>query len=277
MMGEALALFSAFCWALNGTIYKIGLRYGDIVSANFVRVTLTALGFFSIILVEGDLPKILSTPKWIWLLLFVSAIFAFFIGDMLYMESIMRCGISRAVPLSSTYPLFVSLWSAILFERVQPNVVIGAILIILAIWLIVGEDGKYDLLGYSMALGGAIFWSFSIMIVKILTFYLPPEAIAGFRFAVVSVVLLPIALGRDFNLKCVKWMSLSSLIMVLGNYAFVMALSLASATIVSTLSALYPIIAQFLALGVRERITLRVLIGTLIAFLGVVSTTLITV
>jgi len=269
VIGEALALFSAFCWALNGTIYKIGLRYGDVVSANFVRVTLTSFGFLLIMLAKGDV--IISAPNWVWPMLIVSAIFAFFFGDMLYMESIRRCGISRAVPLSSTYPLFVSLWSALIFGRLELNVVFGAMLVILSIYTIVGENGRYDPLGYVMALGGAVFWSFSITIVKVVTSYLPPEVIAGFRFAVVSVLLLPIAFGRKFDLRCVKWMAFSSVVMVVGNYAFVTALSLASAPIVSTLSALYPIIAQFFALGVRESVGLRIIVGTILAFLGVIT------
>jgi len=277
MLGDILALFSAFCWALNGVVYKLGLRYGDVVTANFVRVTLTATGFVTIMLLKGELFEILTdTPPRIWALVFLSAIFAFFVGDMLYMESIRRCGVSRAVPISSTYPLFVSLWSALLFGRIEPNVVVGAALIVISIRLVVGGEGRRDFGGYAMALGGAVFWSFSITIVKTLTSYLPPEAIAGFRFAMVSVLLLPFALRRDFDPKCVKWMSLSSLIMISGNYAFVFALSISSATVVSTLSSLYPILAQFLAMGVRERVTVRVILGTVLAVLGVALTTLIT-
>jgi len=267
MIGEALALFSAFCWALNGTIYRLALRNENVVRANFIRVSFTSIGFMLIMLVKGELTKILTTtPLRVWMLVIASAICAFFIGDVLYMESIKRCGVSRAVPLSSTYPLFVALWSFVLHHEIELQGVVGALLVITSIYLIVGE-GSGDVRGYPFALAGAVFWSVSITIVKALTSYLPPEAIAGFRFLVVSVLLLPMA-GRVGG-RCAKLMMLSALVMIVGNYAFVLSLSLTTATRASTLSALYPIIAQFMAMGVKEKVTLRVFSGAVLAFLGV--------
>ena len=272
MIGELLALLSAFCWALNGTIYKLALRGENVVRANFVRVLATALGFMLIMLVKGELVRILtSTPLKIWMLLVASAICAFFVGDILYMESIKRCGVSRAIPLSSTYPLFVALWGVILHHRIEIWGVVGALLVITSIYLIVGEGGG-DIAGYPFAIGGAIFWSISITIVKTLTAYLPPEAIAGFRFLVVSAILLPVA-GRVGG-RCAKLMILSALVMIVGNYAFVLSLALTTATKASTLSALYPVIAQFMAMKVKEKVTLRVFVGAVLAFLGVAVTLL---
>lgn len=274
MIGEVLAIFSAFCWAANGAIYKIGLRYGEILNANFIRVTLTAFGFVLIMLVKGELIEILerTDPK-VWILVVTSAVFAFFIGDLLYMDAIRRCGVARAVPVSSTYPLFVALWTAILFKKIELNVILGAILIVLAIHIITTEDNdKSQLSGILLAILAAIFWSFSIMIVKHLTKYLPAEAIAGFRFLIVSTITFPILAKRgfDFNFECFKWMSASSLVLIAGNYAFVLALSVSSATKVSTLSSIYPIIAQLFAVAVRERVTARLFAGAVLATVGIV-------
>ncbi len=273
MIGEVLALFSAFCWAANGAIYKVGLKHGNVLSANFVRVLLTAFGFVLIMLIKGELAEIVERADLrVWILIVASAIFAFFVGDILYMNAIRRCGIARAVPISLTYPLFVALWTAILYRKIEPNVVFGAMLIVLAIYLIV-EDRNVNpsSSGFLFAILAAIFWSFSIMIVKRLTMYLPAEAIAGFRFLVVSAISVPILARRGFylNFECFKWMSASSVVLIAGNYAFVLALSLSSATKVSTLSSVYPIIAQMLALKLREVITRRTATGTLLAFVGV--------
>ncbi len=272
MIGEILAIFSAFCWALNGAIYKVGLRYGRVIDANFVRVTLTAAGFSAIMLARGELFCIAESlsPR-IWAMLFASAVFAFFIGDSLYMAAIRMCGVSRAVPLSSTYPLFVALWTAILFGRFELNAVIGAILIVIAIKMIVEGNGELNPSGYALAISAAIFWSLSIMIVKNLTRYLPAEAVAGFRFAIVSALLLPLILKRGFsmNARCFRWMTMSSLVLIAGNYAFVYALSVSSATEVSTISSVYPVISQLLAVVVEERLNIRIVAGTILATIGV--------
>ncbi len=273
MIGEALAIFSAFCWAVNGAIYKMGLKYGKTLNANFIRVTLTAFGFLLIMLAKGEMIRILTeTDPKIWILLVASAVCAFFIGDMLYMDAIRMCGVARAVPISSTYPLFVALWTAIIFKKIEPNVILGAILIVLAIHTITEDERKSRLSGILFAILAAIFWSFSIMIVKHLTNYLPAEAIAGFRFLIVSAVTFPILVKRgfDFSFECFKWMSASSMVLIAGNYAFVLALSISSATKVSTLSSMYPIIAQLFAVIVKEKVTLKLFVGTVLATVGVV-------
>ncbi len=273
MIGEALALFSAFCWAANGAIYKMGLKNANVISANFVRVSLTTLGFILIMLAKNELIDILTktNPK-IWILVAMSAIFAFFIGDILYMNAIKKCGVARAVPISSTYPLFVALWNAILFAKVELNVALGAAIIVLAIHLIVDDEGADQISGYLFAVLAAIFWSFSIMIVKYLTKYLPAEAIAGFRFLVVSMISFPVLIKRGFTIdpNCFKWMSASSFVLLLGNYAFVLALGLSSATKVATLSSIYPIIAQLFAVIIREKVTLKILCGATLATFGVI-------
>ncbi len=271
MMDDFLAIFSAFCWALNGAVYKIGLRYGDVLSANFVRVTLTSFGFLLIIVAKDELFNVIDSLNLkIACMLIASAVFAFFLGDSLYMESIRRCGVSKAVPLSSTFPLFVALWDVLIYRFFDPKVVLGAVLIVVAIFLIV-ENGESGSFGEHFAILAAIFWSLSITLVKELTHYLPAEAIAGLRFAIVSILIVPfLALkGLKINRKCLKWMSVSSIILIMGNYSFVLALSMAPASKVSTLSSVYPIIAEFLALKLRERVTFRTVFGAFLSVLGV--------
>lgn len=110
MIGGALAILSAFCWAGGAAVYKKGLGYTDIRSGNLLRTSFTALGFIVIMLFEGKLFEIIkSLSVELLLILIVSAIFAFFIGDLLYLAALNRSGISKTVPISSTYPLFVSL------------------------------------------------------------------------------------------------------------------------------------------------------------------------
>ncbi len=271
MMDDVLAIFSAFCWALNGAVYKIGLRYGDVLSANFVRVTLTSFGFLLIMFAKGELFNVIDTINFkISCMIIASAVFAFFLGDSLYMEAIRRCGVSKAVPLSSTFPLFVALWDVLVYGFVEPKVVLGAVLIVVAIFL-VAENGGSESFGEHLAILAAIFWSLSIMLVKELTHYLPAEAIAGLRFAVVSILTVPFLALRGFGIgrECLKWMSISSLILLAGNYSFVLALSMAPASKVSTLSSIYPIIAELFALKLRERVTLRMIFGTFLGVAGV--------
>ena len=111
------------------------------------------------------------------------------------------------------------------------------------------------------------------MIIELLTNYLPAEAIAGFRFIIVTIIFLIILLPRgiEINKNALKWMGLAgSSLLIAGNYAFVEGIKLATATKVSTISSIYPIIAQFFAVLVKERLTPQILIGTALATIGVI-------
>jgi DME family drug/metabolite transporter len=274
--GELLAALSAFCWAAGGAVYKKGLEYINVWSGNLMRTSTTALGFIVIMVAEGKLIGIISSitlELLFWLV--ISAVFAFFLGDILYLESIRRSGVAKAVPVSSTYPLFVALWAVTVYgQPLSINIFTGSVLIVFAIYLISEQkSGNRDSFGILFALFAALSWSVSISILDYLTAYLPSEAVAGFRFLIVSMLLgavIPIK-GTQLSWKAFKWLGICGmLILIVGNYAFVEAIRIVGSAKVAPISAVYPVIAAVFAhLALKELFTVRISIGTLISFLGV--------
>jgi len=86
------------------------------------------------------------------------------------MVSLKMIGVARAVPVTCTYPLFNLLWVALFAgEPVTWSVALGAVVIVLGVWLLSleqkGEAGVQRKLlgkGLAVALATALLWSVSI-------------------------------------------------------------------------------------------------------------------
>jgi len=275
MYGELLALLSAFCWAAGGAVYKKGLDYTDVWTGNFLRTSFTAAGFIFVMLLERQLDDVIFsiTPNLaFWLI--VSAIFAFFIGDLFYLEAIKLAGVAKAVPVSSTYPIFVAFVAFAVYGRnIGLLLLLGSILVVVAIYLISENDDGKGKRGIGHAVAAAISWSISISIVDYLVNYLPAEAVAGFRFLVVSAIMAAFIPAKGFKLSrsAVKWLGVGSMVvLVVGNYSFVEAIRLVGSEKVAPISAIYPVIAAvFARLALREVLTVRIAAGVLLSFMGV--------
>jgi DME family drug/metabolite transporter len=279
MYGELLAVFSAFCWAAGGAVYKKGLEYTDAWMGNFMRISATAVAFLVFMAATGVIGVSISSIT-LELLFWVitSAVFAFFVGDLFYMLALERAGVARVVPVSSTYPLFVALWAAIFYGIPSPSIIAGSLLVVVAIYLISrqrdgDEDKKGSRLGVLFAVFAAISWSISISILDYLTAHLPAEAVAGFRFIIASALLSPVVLkkGVRFNWNAFKWLGIGGMtILVLGNYTFVEAIRIVGSAKVAPISATYPVIAAILArMFLKENLTLEIVAGTVLSLIGV--------
>jgi DME family drug/metabolite transporter len=279
--GELLAIGSAFFWAAGASIYKKGLRTTDALSGNLIRTAFTTLGFFLLMIFKGTLLDSLHliTAK-ILFSLFFSAFFGFFLGDYCFMVALKRIGVSRTVPITSTYPLFIAAWSFLIYgTRITLLLIVGIILIISAITLITGEKdvsnivttNKYE--GIGIALLAAVCWSISITILDYLLSSLPAEAVAGFRFLIACGFCLILGAGRKYvvNKNAVLWIGIGGIfVVVMGNYLFLEAVRLIGSVKVAPISSLYPIISiLFATLLIREKMTVKIILGTILSFMGV--------
>lgn len=282
--GELLAVISAFCLAAAASFYKKGLEETDAMTGNLIRTGFTSLGFFLIMVLKGTLCSSLHNlaPSILfWLIL--SAFFGFFLGDFLFLNALKSSGVSRTVPISSTYPLFVAVWASFIYRTpLTLFLLLGVVLIILAINLISEEQETSQRNAFSrsrtprgigLALLTALCWSVSITILDHLLVSLPPEAVAGFRFF--AAFLLSIAAGSTrkstLNKNAVLWIGLGGMVvLVLSNYLFLEAISIIGSAKVAPISSTYPVVSIFFAASfLKEKVTRRILGGVILSFLGV--------
>ncbi|WP_297506610.1 DMT family transporter [Thermococcus sp.] len=279
LLGVTLALISAFSWASATILVRIGLRNLSPVGANIFRLYIAGSIFLLTFYVTGNLSAFKLPPR-LLLLAFTSGVFGFVIGDYFYFHALKRMGVSRTVPITSTYPLWTILW-AVLFlgKQVKPQVVIGAILVVLAIIIVkrAEEEENTDRKGFIFAFLAPISWSVAIVLMQYLTAYIPNLQLAGLRmiFGAVGISLFLPRYGREvISMRFKEVLSLtgaSILGLVVGQYLFVYSVALVGAPIAAPVSAINPIIASLLAvLLLREKPNRRIFEGLILAVVGVI-------
>jgi DME family drug/metabolite transporter len=243
-----------------------------------MRTGFTSIGFLIFMLLNGSfLESLEALDASLLFWLFVSGFFAFFLGDVLYLAALNEIGVSRAVPISSTYPLFVALLAFLIYrEEVGAHLILGTIVILIAIKIISEEEGDGAVKskkGLFLALSAAVCWSISITILEYLTNFLPSEAVAGFRFVIAFLLVSAVVKGRGFNFNrsSALWIGFGGMIvLVTSNYTFVEAIRMIGSAKVAPVSSTYPVISAFFAsVFLRERLTFKIVFGTILSVIGV--------
>ncbi|MGD0159000.1 MAG: DMT family transporter [Candidatus Bathyarchaeia archaeon] len=171
MIGEFAALGAAVSWTISALLYKKALSDAKPISANIVRLTLTSVAILVFMVAVGLIGVLTRLPMSVVVLASVSGIIGLGLGDTLYMVSLKMIGVARAVPVTCTYPLFNLLWAALFVgESVAWSVALGAVVIVLGVWMLsLEEKGEaLDLQrkvlrkGLALALVTALLWSVSI-------------------------------------------------------------------------------------------------------------------
>ena len=217
MIGELAALGAAVSWTVSAVLYKKALMQAKPVSANIIRLTCTAVVLLALLVVLGKTEVIMSLPQNVIVLAIVSGVIGLGVGDTLYMMSLRDVGVARAVPITCTYPLFNLLWAVLLAgEAVTFPVVLGAVIIVLGIWLLsqAGQTGESKLQtrtlykGLTLALATAVVWSVSIAMINMAVMETPDLdhalAIIVVRVMAVAVTFFAVSPVMDRGLGFLK-------------------------------------------------------------------------
>jgi len=213
------------------------------------------------------------------------------LGDTMYLLSLSLIGVSKAVPVTCTYPLFTMLFAALfLNEQITTFLLFGALLIVVGIQLISQEKSRSGILkrsvifkGVFIALATAIIWGVSINLMNTaLKFSELATLDVAFAVNVVRMlstttlflVLSPI-IDRRFSfirLKVKTWIVLAlGGIVALGLGWTLLALSLLNiqSSRAVPISSVSPLFATFLgAVFLKEKVTLRVFVGSIFIVVG---------
>jgi DME family drug/metabolite transporter len=211
------------------------------------------------------------------------------VGDSIYFQSMKLIGLSRALPLSTTYPFFTMLLSLLfLDEQLGWTVVGGAFLIATGGYLLALRRGKerlvesqavrrVNLVGVTLALSAAICWSVSTVMLRMGLDEVDTTMANVVRLSVLMVALTTIALkiGKVGRIKTYGLRSLGIVFVAgivgtgLGTYAFLNAVQRAGAARTSILTATTPLFGVPFSLLLKERPSRRTLVGTGLTMMGV--------
>jgi DME family drug/metabolite transporter len=289
LSGEIYAIACAVLWATSSTLLKSQTGKVNIVWLNALR-TMPALAIYWIlVLATGRIGTLAALPLRAWAFLICSSVVGLVIGDLLYLQSMKLIGLSRAMPLSTTYPFFTMLLAWLfLREPLDWTIAAGATLIALGAYMLavsrpsvaveaVQGTARANLAGIVLAFLAAICWSSSTVMLRVGLEQADAIIANAVRMLVLVVVLLLIivqqgelGLVKGYSLRTWGVASLAGLIGTgLGTYAFANAIQLAGAAKTSILTAAMPLFGVPLSLLLGEKPSSRTLMGTALTVAGV--------
>jgi transporter family protein len=291
MIGELAALGAAISWAVSALFYGKALQQARPISANIIRLTLTGSILILFLVVLGKLTFLTSLPSGVVIISAASGIIGLGLGDTLYMVSLSRIGVARAVPITCVYPLFTLIWAFFLLgEPITWAVVLGAVVIVGGIWFLgqgthaseVDAKKKSLVIGMIFALLTAILWSISIAMMDVAVRETPDlnHALAINTIRVIAIAAFMFAasplLDRKLGFLKVPKKTVIALvaggIVALGLGWFLLAYSFVEiaqsrAVPISSTTPLFSTLASVFLL--REKVAARTAVGSIMIVVGI--------
>jgi drug/metabolite transporter (DMT)-like permease len=289
--GELCALGTALCWSVGSNLFAAaGRRMGSVV-LNRLRITVAALMLATALTVTRGAPW----PSWASghqvALLAVSGLIGFVFGDTWYFRSLVILGPGRAALLASLAPLFTAAiaWP-VLHEAPGPLVLLGMALILGGVGLVLldGERRAHTHVEGSAAMGvfagvlGALGQAGGYVLSKMAM----SEGLDALSATVIRVVAATAGVwvlavfARQVRPTVAAMRDRGAAGFMVGGAFFgpfmgvtlsLAALHYIEAGVAASITAFYPVLAALIAARFHgERVTLRFLIGALIAAVGVV-------
>jgi uncharacterized membrane protein len=129
---------AAIFWAISLVICQLALQWIDPITANSIRMIILTPALTMIVLASRNRDQLLHSDTNLWILLSAGGILALGVGGILLLVGISLIGVARAVPLSSTTPLYAPLLAmSLLKEKVTVKIISGAVLTVLGILLVI--------------------------------------------------------------------------------------------------------------------------------------------
>ena len=284
---EFCALGCALIWAINALLLRTLAQQIAATTINAVRCGAAGLAFLLVMPFAAPLSSLAAVPWTEWGLLLVSLTAGLVIGDTLYLVALREIGVSRAMPLSGTFPL-----STLFFERLllgtplRPSLLAGCLLVGVGVVLLAwgraptptGSAPARLLRGSLCALTAALLWGLAVTLLKPALVHLTMVQANAARMPVVALLLYVFVLrpsGRQplKSLTRANWLLLvgSGLSgMGLGAYLFLTALSQIGPAKAVTLTSASPVFGVALAvLFLQEKVNTRALAGAACCLAGV--------
>ncbi|MFX0078491.1 MAG: DMT family transporter [Candidatus Hermodarchaeota archaeon] len=222
-----------------------------------------------------------------------SIIFGAGLGDLVYLTSQSRIGVSRAFPIAMIFPL-VTYFLSIIFlnEALRITRLAGALLAVIGVSLITREQAKqettsqslgtevrksWDKIGIVLAVLAAFCWATATVILQIGLIGVDPIDANLIRVTIGSLFLLPIFLIARHRGMPKPTKRASKIVLVagffgmgIGSLLYVSTVALTGAAVTSVIAASAPLFALPLAIFyLKEKITPLILLGTLCTLLGI--------
>lgn len=266
-LGPVAAFTASITWAFATTRYSRVSREVGSARVNLARAIVATSGFAALRLATGGGPLMsgLTMGAASWLVL--SIVCSYALGDSLFLTASRRVGVTTALSIASTYPLWAALWGTVIDrEPLGPLRGAGMLLAVGGVmWLVQlgrgdgAEANRRDWGGVVLSLVTSLLWAFNSIGIKRGSVGMNLLDVNVFRFGAAFLLLLPqIRLPSERRRAASPgggWRSLFPALLVdcvLGSLAYVYGLAHTDLAVGATLSSLAPLISVPFAIAAGE-------------------------
>ncbi len=288
--GEIAAILTAVCWTFTGLAFEYAGKKIGSLTVNLIRLYIgfLFLGIYTLIVNGHFFPTSVDNHAWLWLSL--SGIVGFLIGDLMLFQAFVVTGARVSILIMSLSPPITAFFGwIILGEKLSLLNLFAMTIIIAGIAIVIlskssNEKGKistqYPLKGILLAFGGAAGQGLGLVLSKLGMKEYDPfvstqirvlSGLIGFSILFLITKRWKLVFKALQNQKAMIGTTIGSFFgPFLGVSLSLLALKYTTAGVASTLNSLSPIIIIPLAwILFREKITLKDIIGSIIAVVGV--------
>ena len=290
--GIALALIQAMTWSSTTIFLRTLSTQLDPFLVNGLRAAVGMLVIIPLVFITGGLPDYQRLTALHLLFLTGSVVVGGVVGDALYISSLKTLGVSRAFPITNSYPLFTVIFSVLLLgEHITATTLAGMALVLMGVYLVARPRGRVQttpldtitprqlLRGVVLALSTSALWGLASCLVALGLEGINSIVANSVRVPVVVVLSLVMAAQRRQlgAVRCVDRGMIRSLLLAgllgwgISGSLYVTAVQLAGPSKTAIVSCTAPLFAVPLSMiFLKERPGRYVAIGTILSVLGVV-------
>jgi drug/metabolite transporter (DMT)-like permease len=286
--GIALGLISSVLFAIQSVLFKSQKEGISPTAANTIKMWI-GLVVIVVVAVLPFRPPTGAIPFDTALVLAISVLFGAVLGDLAFLTSQNRVGVSVAFPIVHTFPVFTYFFSMLfLGEQFYITRLVGIILAVLGVIYISKQEDAgrepddssekgLDMIGIALAVLSSVLLSIATLLIQVGMTEIDPVDGNLIRMFYGSLVMVPIFIlsrkqtGSRPTKEATKVILIGSLVgFAFGSLLFVASIKFAGATITAVVSTTAPLFALPLSfLHLKEHITSKVVGGTVITVIGV--------
>ena len=261
----------------------------DALRINAIRGIVASAFLIGIALITGKIDQLNSLSISALVYLYASVIIGLVLGDTFHIKGMGIIGVSKALPISITYPIFVLPFSVtIVGESLSVSTISGVSITVVGIYLITapprGADRPAEAArkqywwGVCLILAASLCWAIGTTLLGFAMTDLDPILAGAIRMPFMTLMLFGIIYSQkstvpvwNHGLKSWVILSLAGVLGIgLGGMLFMAGVKYAGPAKTAILSATAPLFAVPLSVFIlHEKITLKILIGTVLCVIGI--------
>lgn len=286
ILGTVIGLLSSALFAAQNVLIR-GQREGiGALIANSVKMWASLLLMLFLVILPWRIHEFMI-PESALLPLALSVLFGGAFGDAVYLSSQERIGVSRAFPISNTYPIITYMITILFLNNVlEFSTTTGIVLAILGVILVSREisidaedteNKPYDWRGFFLASTSSIMYAFATVFMEVGVADMDPIDANLFRTFIGSLAILPVfsyslkRRGKPLSRRALRLVSIAGLFGYgIASLLYVASIKLIGATIGAVIGSTAPLFALPISIVyLNEKVSWKGLVGTMATIIGI--------